>query len=560
MGEIGVPAPDGSLAWVCANLPGYLSSLGYTVPIDFSENFFIASSAMLKTGEMDDFMSLAPAVSTLIAVNPEMAEEVENAYKAFIMHRAMHAVDADSPEGRQIVAKQASLRMKAQNAQDEYDQIQKQIAKLQKSIAKSESLIEQAESMQSKPTFSARERCKLALLESKMNRSDSDMLFKDESSRNKLVQIFEEKKFSASELKAMLSEMKSDFNLIKDMNDKASAISFFNEAVKGLNTAIKKENADADSQASLELDKARLESTSEKQKAVQDKIDSLVHELKRSEETVVVKIKPSGSHRQAFIRRNNRAVQPAGSEEADRALRKDFEKLSAADKEIIRDYIRENAQKFRTRLSRNIRTRNHHKLDMEATCKMACGTGGTPVRLAYERQKPGKARIVMLLDISGSCKEASEIMIDFMYEMKDVFPSGCRTYVFVDSLNDVSELLDVPDPDSAVEQVLNTIPTRGVYSNYEAPIKQFKAEHMAEITKDTILLWIGDARNNRNDPALDEFKAMSRKARSAFWLNTEERADWDNGDSIIRKYEQYMDSVFETTNTDELIQALMEIR
>ena len=53
---------------------------------------------------------------------------------------------------------------------------------------------------------------------------------------------------------------------------------------------------------------------------------------------------------------------------------------------------------------------------------------------------------------------------------------------------------------------------------------------------------------------------MARKAKTAFWLNTESRSDWDNGDSIIGQYRPYLDSVFQTTNTEELIQALMEIK
>ena len=40
-----------------------------------------------------------------------------------------------------------------------------------------------------------------------------------------------------------------------------------------------------------------------------------------------------------------------------------------------------------------------------------------------ELKKPGKTNLILILDVSGSCKEASEMMITFMYLLQSVFQS-----------------------------------------------------------------------------------------------------------------------------------------
>lgn len=70
------------------------------------------------------------------------------------------------------------------------------------------------------------------------------------------------------------------------------------------------------------------------------------------------------------------------------------------------------------------------------------------------------------------------------------------------------------------------------------------------------MYYIGDARNNRNPKGDDNIKEISRKARKAFWFNTEKEKRWGDGDSIIFDYMPYMKDTFEVTNTKELLQAI----
>ena len=150
----------------------------------------------------------------------------------------------------------------------------------------------------------------------------------------------------------------------------------------------------------------------------------------------------------------------------------------------------------------------------------------------YKQPRRSKADLVLILDVSGSCKDASEMMLTFIGLLKEVFPRGCSAFAFVNSLYDISRVYDTEDVDNAAKQILTMIPRSGQYSNYERPLRSMWKEYRNRISKDSMIIFIGDARNNKNDAGENYIKNICRKAKCAYWLNTDDRKKWDQGDSI----------------------------
>lgn len=233
--------------------------------------------------------------------------------------------------------------------------------------------------------------------------------------------------------------------------------------------------------------------------------------------------------------------------------------LDDKQKQEVYAYIRRNAQKFYTIMRRSMRTSHHKEIDLKETIHQACLTGGVPIKLAYKKRKPSKPNVVMLLDISGSCRSASEMMLVYMHYMKKVFKGGCNAFAFVGHVYDISEILSLPEADEAVKNVLNTIPTRGVYSNYALALEEIKNEYSGYFNKDTIMIYIGDARNNKNDSQKEIVHWISSKTKNSYWLNTESHIKWNMGDSIMHVYEPYMNKVVEVITPKQLIEFLLDI-
>lgn len=388
--------------------------------------------------------------------------------------------------------------------------------------------------------------------EESMKEMDSDK--KDKISYNVSSSLMKEIK--DEETKKLLEELKKGETYKKDVSPLKEKLLFVvKDSITKKNF---KEIATEIQEVNKVLEKIENSKRPLSKKELEANINNLREESENIQKDINDKIKEiekqnSVNHRKGFQTKNNRVH---SEYDGDINLEKSFSKLTDEEKENIKDFIKNEAIKFRTRATRNIRTKNKNRIDFRTTMKKATETAGIPLRIAYEKPKINKAKIVVFLDISGSCSQVSELMIHFLYAIKEVFQGGVKAYAFVDNLVDISEFLDMKDPNTAIEAIFSTVPTRGVYSDYYTPFNIFYKDKLSDITKDTIVYYIGDARNNRNPKGDDNIKEISRKARKAFWFNTEKEKKWGNGDSIIFDYMPYMKDTFEVTNTKELLQAI----
>ena len=94
------------------------------------------------------------------------------------------------------------------------------------------------------------------------------------------------------------------------------------------------------------------------------------------------------------------------------------------------------------------------------------------------------------------------------------------------------------------------------YSDYDRAFGIYENEYMNDVSKDTIVLLLGDARNNRNDARVLTFKRIQDLSKAVYWLNPEDKEKWNHGDSVIGKYQTYANGVLETVNTKQLLQNL----
>lgn len=310
--------------------------------------------------------------------------------------------------------------------------------------------------------------------------------------------------------------------------------------------------------SSYTKERKELEQAKRSKVEFQTRLDNLLLRLDKQEKTI--QKEESSFHRDAFIEDYYHYSVKASGVNPEKIPDKTFKNMTSAEREMLKRYIRQNARQFKTRMTRNINSGLKRNLDFHETIKKACQTGGIPLRLHYEKPAAHKAKLILMLDISGSCRAASELMLNFMYYMQEVFPGGCKTYVFTNQLYDISGIMQVKNGEDAIEEVLSTVPTRGVYSDYYKPLTQFYEEHMSEVTKDSIVMFIGDARNNKNQSGEEYVKAISRKAKHAYWMNTDVKEKWNQGDSIIGKYEPYMKRCNEVRTPLALISFLMDIR
>ena len=287
----------------------------------------------------------------------------------------------------------------------------------------------------------------------------------------------------------------------------------------------------------------------QEQQRTQRQLDKKIKEI-NSEKKLLIKKEASTVHRKEFINPQN-AVQAYGTSKEIPFGDKNFNSLSKNETAQLMQYIRDNLVRFKTRLNRNLSVTDNGKIDMLTTIQSACKTGGIPFTIGHTVKKPGKTDLILLLDVSGSCKAAASLMLTFMYLLKESFPRGCKAFAFVNNLYDITGVMDAANIENAVSAVMDTVPRAGQYSDYGRPIQFLWDNKRQEITRESVVIVMGDARNNKNDTAEEAWKNIVRRAKRTYWLNTDTQA-WNTGDSVAGVYAGYC-PMYPAKNVGQLI-------
>jgi uncharacterized protein with von Willebrand factor type A (vWA) domain len=248
----------------------------------------------------------------------------------------------------------------------------------------------------------------------------------------------------------------------------------------------------------------------------------------------------------------NLSEQPPG-ENADNLMNRPFHALSDADKKILQREVKRLAATLKTRIALRQKRAKSGQLDPKATIRANLKHHGVPMEIHY-RNKIRKPKIVIICDISTSMRFCSELMLSFLFALQGQV-SKTHAFAFIDHLEYISEDFNGSNADEAITSVLWRMPSGHYNTDLGWSLNNFNEEYMSTLNGQTTLLLLGDGRNNYNDPRLDIFSTMSRRAARTIWLNPEPAYLW-HGDSDMPKYAPLCNNVLKVSNLRELAEAV----
>ena len=330
--------------------------------------------------------------------------------------------------------------------------------------------------------------------------------------------------------------MKSKTHVEKKLKEMESELNKFDNSIREESNKLKS------------INKVINQETEEKRKEIKEYDRKLNNISSEVEKEITI------NHRPVFTEGNNSVKVNTNSD----LLAKDIEKLSDKQYETLTEIIKANASKFRTKISRSMIKHKSKRFNYKKTMQNSIKTYGVPMELYYEKPKVKKTKIVCILDVSGSCAKSSKLLLRFIYELSNVFKGGVKSYAFVKDLTDISDFFVNYHINDAIEESLKSVPR--TYSDYYTALKTFNDLYLGEVDKNTIVIFLGDARNNKNEPGLEFLSAIQKRAKSTVWLNTEEKPKWNVNDSIIGLYSEHMDDVHEILTTNDIVKFLEDFK
>ncbi|MFZ0247961.1 MAG: VWA domain-containing protein, partial [Candidatus Binatus sp.] len=184
------------------------------------------------------------------------------------------------------------------------------------------------------------------------------------------------------------------------------------------------------------------------------------------------------------------------------------------------------------------------------TIRAALQRGGALIDLNFRARRPRHVDLVILADISGSVRYAAQLMLELMAGARGCF-RRVSSFVYVDHLAEA----DFEDGHLVMTPALDLY----ARSDFGRVLGELWERRTGLLTRGTIVVIMGDGRNNRLPARADLIREIVRTCRAVVWLNPEDPARWGTGDSAIKQYAREVKALVPSRNLRELQAALAAI-
>ncbi|HML22424.1 MAG TPA: VWA domain-containing protein [Aggregatilinea sp.] len=255
--------------------------------------------------------------------------------------------------------------------------------------------------------------------------------------------------------------------------------------------------------------------------------------------------------------RDNRVEDAQRHKPVNDLMNRSFGSLSQPEMDQLRDEVRRLAARLRTRAALRQKRGKQGKLDAKTTLRANLRYSGVPFEIHF-KQRRLKPKLVVILDVSTSMRPVAEFFLRLIYELQDQVQKT-RSFAFVDHLEDVTDDLLTHRIDEAVITVLTRLPAGHYNTDLGGSLRQLEARHLDAVDSRTTVIVLGDGRNNFNDPGVETFGRIGRRARKLIWLNPEYPAQWGTGDSDMPAYAPLCSELYQVRNLAQLTDAIDHI-
>ena len=229
--------------------------------------------------------------------------------------------------------------------------------------------------------------------------------------------------------------------------------------------------------------------------------------------------------------------------------------IRAAQAESIDEHERADLEESLRRLLRSLKgaPRPRRKaaargtVDGARTMRANMKYDGVPFRPVTVSKVEDRPRLMVLCDVSLSVRSTSRFTLHLVHSLQSV-ASSVRTFAFVKDLVEITDLFSEHRIEEALSLVMAGLPAGGVLdvdadSDHGAAFETFLEHYGSAVNRRTTVIVLGDGRNNGNDPRLDVFEEIARRARQTIWLTPEPRFSWGLGGCDLPSYAEFCDRV-----------------
>ncbi len=242
-------------------------------------------------------------------------------------------------------------------------------------------------------------------------------------------------------------------------------------------------------------------------------------------------------HLEALMALENRVVE--GHEQAVATV----DSVGEHERMELEESIRRLARSLHGGLTHKRRVSSHGRIDSGRTMRRNMRFDGIPFAPVTVTRAEDKPRVVILADVSLSVRATARFTLHLVHGIQNLF-SQVRAFAFVADIVEITDLFE----DHPVEQALGLVFGGEVLdvdanSDYGTAFGTFHEDFGSAVNRRTTVIVLGDGRGNGNDPNLEAFAEITRRARETIWLTPEPRYSWGLGGCDLPLYAEYCSRV-----------------
>jgi uncharacterized protein with von Willebrand factor type A (vWA) domain len=208
------------------------------------------------------------------------------------------------------------------------------------------------------------------------------------------------------------------------------------------------------------------------------------------------------------------------------------------------------AERLRRYASRRLLVRKTGRLDVRRTIRRSIGSGGVPLHPILRERRPARPDLVALCDLSHSVAAATRLFLALLGPAPAFFRRVC-TFGYVDTPFEICLQHGHLVHDSSID-----LHARSDFGNV---LRLFFERQAQSVTRNTVVLVLGDARNNTRPSRADLWRRLCQRAQRSVWLNPEREDVWGTGDSAFSAYRPYCDEVLAAATLRQLHLAIRKL-
>lgn len=286
----------------------------------------------------------------------------------------------------------------------------------------------------------------------------------------------------------------------------------------------------------------------------QEAIDELMEGMEANREALAEQI---AQHVGSSIARQRVENQVPREEQAVDLMNRPFKSLDDREVDLLREQVRRLAAQLRSRIALRQKRGKTGTLDIKKTIRTNLRYGGVPMELKFKTRHL-KPKLVLICDVSTSMRAVVEFLLQMVYHLQDQVASA-HSFAFIDDLDDISDDFAEHTPDVAIEVVLTRLQPGYYNTDLGNSLNTLMMHHAHTIDHRTTVIFVGDGRNNYNDPRLDLMDRIKRRCKRVIWLNPEHPRQWGTGDSDMLQYLPFATAVHRVSNMAELTKAVDQL-